>query len=342
MRAQILLILTIALAASLSHGATASRKTDVITFYNGDKITGEVKNLYAGILELNTNAMGTLKIEWQEIARLESLYNYEVRLSQGQRYYGRIDPSSRPGEITVSDVYGEHKIATLEIAEIRPVAKSFTDRIDVYLALGFSYTKASSLGQTSLNTTVSYEDEQSRNALTGRLIITDTENDTTRSSKLDMSRQVWTNRQDVYRFFTGSYETNDELALDYRFSVGGGLGKYFTDTFKSSWIGQFGMQALTEKSIRGETQESVEGILSTGYSTWKFDTPERNLKFGLSVYPSFTESGRVRADTDLKIRWEIVPDLYWDITAFGTYDNKAADKNSQFDYGVTTGLGWDY
>ena len=340
MRAHILLMLTIALAAS--HGATASRKTDVVAFYNGDRITGEVKNLYAGILELSTNSMGTIKIEWQEIARLESLYNYEVRLNQGQRYYGRIDPSSRPGEITVSDVYGEHKVSTLEIAEIRPVAKSFTDRIDVYLALGYSYTKASSLGQTSFNTTTSYEDERSRNALTSRLIITDTKEDTTRSSKLDLSRQVWTNRQDVFRFFTGSYETNDELALAYRFSAGGGLGKYFTDTFKSNWAGQVGVQALTEKAIRGETLESVEGILSTEYSTWKFDSPELNLKFGISVYPSFTESGRVRADTDLNVRWEIVSDFYWDITAFGSYDNKAADKSSQFDYGVTTGLGWDY
>ncbi|MEH6569737.1 MAG: DUF481 domain-containing protein [Halioglobus sp.] len=342
MRAHLLLMLTLVLAAGLSHGATANRKTDIITFYNGDKITGEVKNLYAGLLEFSTDAMGTLKVEWQEIAKLESLYNYEVRLTEGKRYYGKIDKSTRPGEITVSDVYGEHKVSNLEIAEIRPVAISFTDRIDIYLALGYSYTKASSLGQATFNTDISYEDEKSRNALTARLNITDTDDDTTRSSKLDLSRQVWTNRQDVYRFSSGSYETNDELALDYRFSVGGGLGKYFTDSFKSSWTGEIGAQALTEKSIGGDTQESVEGILSTEYSTWKFDSPELNIKFGISVYPSFTESGRVRADSDLSFRWEIVTDLFWDITAFGIYDNKAADSDAQFDYGITTGLGWEY
>ena len=335
-------MLTLVLAVGLSQNATANRKTDIITFYNGDKLTGEVKKLYAGLLEFSTGPMGTVKIEWQEIARLESLYNYEVRLTEGKRYYGRIDPSTRPGEITVSDVYGEHKISTLEIAEIRPVAKSFADRVDLYLALGFSYTQASSLGQGSFNTNMSYEDEKSRNSLAGRLNITHTSDDQTRSSKLDLSRQVWTKRQDLYRFSSGSYETNDELGLDFRFSAGGGLGKYFTDSFKSSWTGEIGMQVLTEKSIDGDTQESVEGVINTAYSTWKFDSPERNITFGISVYPSFTESGRIRADSDLQFRWEIISDLYWDITAFGTYDNKSADKNSQFDYGITTGLGWDY
>ena len=101
------------------------------------------------------------------------------------------------------------------------------------------------------------------------------------------------------------------------------------------------MQVLTEKSLVGDTQESVEGILNTQYATWKFSTPELHFKFGLSIYPSITESGRVRGDTDIKFRWEIIEDLFWDITAFGSYDNEAAE-NSQFDYGITTGVGWTY
>jgi hypothetical protein len=329
------------LFSSLAYSAGPDRKTDVVTLYNGDKITGEVKMLFGGLLEVSTHAMGTVQIEWQEIARVDSQYHYEIRLAEGKRFYGTMEESDRPGELNVSDVYGEHKVSSLEVVEIRPVAKSFKDRIDIYLSLGYSYTKASSLGQTSFNTDMKYEDEKTRNSLTGRLTVTDTDDDVTRSSRIDLSRSVWTDRQDTYRILLGSYEQNDELALDYRFSVGAGLGRHFTDSHKSTWTGAVGLQVLTEKSLLGDTQESVEGILNTQYATWKFSTPELHFKFGLTIYPSITESGRVRGDTDIKFRWEIIEDLFWDITAFGSYDNEAAE-DSQFDYGITTGVGWTY
>ncbi len=52
------------------HGATGpSRKTDIVTLYNGDRVTGELKSMYVGLLEINTNSMGTIQIEWQEIAK---------------------------------------------------------------------------------------------------------------------------------------------------------------------------------------------------------------------------------------------------------------------------------
>ena len=342
MRLHLLLLISLVLFTSLSQGAPGpSRKTDVVTLYNGDQVTGEVKSLFSGLLEVSTHSMGTVQIEWRDVARLESRYHHEVRLLEGKRYYGTIEKSSRAGELNVSDVYGEHEIAALEVVEIRPVSKSFKDRIDIYLAAGFSYTKASSLGQTSFNTDISYEDERTRNLLTARLMITDTDGDTTRSGKVDLSRSLWTNREDTYRIVLGSYETNDELSLDYRYSVGTGLGRNLIESPKSNWRGALALQLLTEKSLEGETQESVEAILNTHYSIYKFATPELHLKFALSIYPSLTESGRVRGDTDINFRWEIVKDLYLDITGFGTYDNKAAEESS-FDYGITTGIGWDY
>jgi len=333
--------LILALFAGLSHGAGASRKTDIITLYNGDKVTGEIKHLFAGLLEVSTNAMGTVKIEWQEISRLESMYHHEIRLATGRRYYGKIELSTRVGEIKISDLEGEHEVSALEIVEIRPVAKSFKDRIDVYLSAGFSYTNASSVGETNFNTDISYVTEKTRNSLSGRLIITDTEDSVTRSSKVDLSRSVWTHREDTYRVLLAGYETNDELSLDHRYSFGGGLGRHFIDTNRSSWTGAIGLQVLTEESLDGDSQESVEGFLNSGFSTWKFDTPELNMKLNGSLFPSLTESGRYRANLDANIRWEIIEDLFWDITAFGTYDNKAP-SDSRFDYGVTTGVGWTY
>jgi len=333
--------MTFVLFTSLSQAAEQSRKTDIITLHSGDRVTGEVKGLFAGLLEVSTDFMGTVKIEWKEIAKLESLYRYEISLAEGERYYGKIGTSPRSGEFRVSDAYGEHNVSTLEIVEIRPVSKTFKDRIDVYLALGYSYTKASSLGQTNFNADIGYETDAVRNVITGRLYVTDTDAKVTNSGRVDVRRSVWTKRKGSYRILLGTYETNDELNLDYRFSLGGGLGHQFVRSPNSTWEGALGLQLLTEESSNGNTTDSAEAVLDTHYSTWKYTTPELRLKLGLSIFPSLTESGRVRADTDINLRWEIVEDLYWEFRAFGTYDNQAAE-DSEFDYGISTGVGWDY
>ncbi len=335
------LIALILLAGGTGSPVWAHSKTDIVTLYNGDKITGEFKSMYGGIAELKTDALGTVKIEWKHIAHLQSDYHYDLRLSDGTRYFGTFATSAIPGQLKAVTDEGEHNVEMLQVVEMRPIESSFLDRIDIYLSAGYSYTKASSVGQTSFNTNISYEDEKSRNVFTGRTLITDTDDDVTNSTKYDVSRAVWTDRSQSFRVFYGRYEQNDELALEGRYTAGGGLGRYFIDTQKLRWMGSAGLQILTEKSVGGDQNESVEGFLSTNFAAWRFDTPELDLDFGFNLYPSFSEQGRLRGDTDIRLRWELIEDLYLDLTAFGTYDNKA-ETDHEFDYGITTGVGWTY
>jgi hypothetical protein len=319
-----------------------SRKTDIVTLYNGDRITGEIVSLYAGILEYKTDAMGTLKIEWKEIARIQSNYNYEIRLSDGKRLYGSMPASSIPGQMQVIDLYGEQELESLAVVELRPIEKNWYERIDVYLSAGYSYTKASSVAQTTFNTEVSYEDEKTRNALTSRLTNTVTDNGDSNSSKLDLSRRIWTDRAELFRLFYGNHERNDELGLDSRVALGLGWGRYWIDTNRMRFAGTMGIQGVTEQRVGSSSRsESLELFISTDFASWQFDSPEMDISLTGNLYPSLTEGGRVRADTDLRIRWELVSDLFWDVTAFGTYDNESA-QGGEFDYGITTGLGWKY
>ncbi len=318
----------------------AQRKTDIVTLYNGDRITGEIKSLSGGILRLSTDSMGTVSIEWQEIAHLQSEFYYEVRLSEGKRYFGSIEKAERPGEFHLTDLDGEHALEWLKVVEMRPIEKTFLERLDLYFAAGFSYNRASSVAQTSINTAIDYETEKSQNSLSGRVTFTDAEDETTSSSKLDLTRGVWTRHPNVFRALFGSYESNDELALDHRVGVGWGLGRYLVDNYKSRWYGLAGLQVITEQSKTEGSDQNLEFYLSSRFLTWRFDTPELDVDFGLTVYPSLTDRGRVRSSSDLRLRWELIEDLFFDITAYGSYDS-GADANNGVDYGVTTGLGWE-
>jgi hypothetical protein len=339
--------------------AQAHNKTDIITLYNGDRLTGELLSMYGGIVSLKTDALGTAKIEWKRVSQIESVYHYDIRLSSGERHFAAIGNTAITGQLKVIFDNDEHSFEMLEIVEIRPVENSFLARIDLYLSAGYSYTQASSVAQASFNTQISYEDENTRNTFSGRTTHTDTADDITSSSKLDLSRQVWTDRSKSYRTFYGRYESNDELALEGRYTLGAGLGRYFIDTQKIRWIGSAGLQVITEKQTvgtgeqcdadgepagcveAGDRRDSIEAFFSTEFAAWRFDTPELDLDLKFNVYPSLSESGRVRADTDIRIRWELIEDLYWDLTTFITYDNKAGIDH-EVDYGITTGIGWTY
>ena len=98
-----------------------------------------------------------------------------------------------------------------------------------------------------------------------------------------------------------------------------------------------GLQANTERDLAGEQQESVEGALKLEFATWKFDPPELDVRVTLNLYPSLTDSGRLRGDSDLRLRWELYRDLFWDVTAWGVYDNRNIGDGN-FDYGVSTGI----
>jgi hypothetical protein len=336
-------VLLLLASVFLSVSVHAQRKTDVITLYNGDRITGEIKTLQGGRLSLSTDAMGTLNIEWKEIASIDSNYNYELRLNDGQRLFGTVKPGSTPGTVTLADVFGEHSFGWQEVVELRAIEDTFRDRLDIYVSANYSYTKASQVSQTELRANISYEDENALNDLTSRFTVSDTNSEATTSSRITLSRKVWTDREGLYRQVFGGYESNDELGLDYRMTLGGGIGRYLIESNAQALNGGFGLQALEEKSVGGDTQGSVEAVMTMGYSRWRFDSPELDLSFDASLYPSLTERGRLRADTNARIRWEVIDDLYWDFSTWGSYDNAAVDDNAgEFDWGVTTGVGWDF
>ena len=321
--------------------ATANAKNDVIILFNGDHVTGEVKSLESGVLELSTDSMGTIKIEWQDIARLESDHFYEIRISDGARHLGSIEPTGQSGRVRVVDLNGEYEFDALRIVQIRPIEKSVLDRLEMYFSAGYSYSRASSIAQSSINTKMSYENEKSLNVLAGRASLTDSDDESTSSSRVDLDRAVWTSRKNIFTSSSANYESNDELGLDHRIGVGAGLGTFFIDTYRNRLIGIAGLQVITEESTNSGTDQNLELYFSGRYRAWRLDTPELDLDFGLTIYPSLTDSGRLRSASDLRLRWELIEDLFFDITAYGTYDNRA-DSSSGVDYGVTTGLGWEF
>ncbi|MEH6607964.1 MAG: DUF481 domain-containing protein [Halioglobus sp.] len=317
-------------------------KTDIVTLHNGDRVSCAIKSLYAGMLECSTDAMGTLRIEWDEIASINSDYGFQVRYADGSRHLGRIDSAGDIGTLSIVSDSTVFDADWLQVVELRPLEKTFKDATDIYLSLGYDYTKASSTTQVTMGLDISYEKERSRSSLQLRHDTSDTGDESFSSTKLNVARGFFNDRtRKLFRYGNSSYEANDQLALDYRVSIGGGFGRYFIDNHERQLIAAIGLQVNTEQDLVGKQQESLEGALKLEFNTWRFDPPELNLKLSVNLYPSFTDNGRLRGDSDLSLRWELYRDLFLDITTWGVYDNRNIG-DGDFDYGVSTGIGWDY
>src|SRR5687768_5703658 len=95
-------------------GAAHAQKTDVVTFANGDRITGEVKLLGRGRLEFSTDDAGTLYLEWDKLVSVVSTRRLEVVTGDGRRFLGSLGPA--PDRFVT--VIGDSETVSLPMAEV--------------------------------------------------------------------------------------------------------------------------------------------------------------------------------------------------------------------------------
>jgi hypothetical protein len=327
-------------------GLHAAPKTDIVVFRNGDRLTGEIKGLEKGRLELSTNAAGTVDIEWEDIASIETKQYLDVETSSGRRYFGRVPKDEQPGTMLVI-VEGEpqgQSLAMADVIRIAPIDQgSLIKRLDGYVTVGFNYTKANNETQFNLSGGISSRDRVREWSLDGSTTVnTQSDNETTSMYDVTLGNKRFLED----RWFAQTFATvqgNQELGLDIREVLGAGIGRYFAQDLHQEWSAFAGLAATRENFRSQSMQNSLEGVLATQYSYFRYDTPKRSIDAGIGVFPSLTESGRVRAEADVDARVEIVEDLFFDVSLYGSYDSKAdPSAPSDTDYGVVTSLGYSF
>jgi hypothetical protein len=101
---------------------------------------------------------------------------------------------------------------------------------------------------------------------------------------------------------------------------------------------------VTKEQFAGdETQQNLEAVLGTQYSYFRYDSPKASMDFTLNLFPSVTDFGRYRADSRLRARYELVKDLFFEVSLFDAYDSDPGDEaRSNSDYSLVTSLGYSF
>jgi len=335
------LIMTVVLTG-IAH--TAYAQTDILIFDNGDRLTGEIKGLERGRLSFETEATDTIQIEWENVAYLTSNQTLRIELGSGARYLGQLERTTAEAVLQVQTSAGRVSLDRETVVEIVPIETTFFDRLEIDIRGGYNFTKANGITQLNVGVDTVYrtEEREFQFGLNSNVSRSD-ETETAERESLDFLYL----RRRPNRWLMGAIanlESNDELGVDRRASVGGGAGRTLRQTNRSRFIWLTGLQ-FTEERLADATQpeNSVEGLGIVSFDWFRFDEPELDISTTLGVFPSLSDHGRVRANLGARVRWEIVEDLFWELGLDHSFDSdpliSGAEKS---DYIVSTSIGWSF
>ena len=374
--------LLLLLLASLHSIAMAHNKSDVVEMYNGDRITGEIMGMVNGDLKINPRYSPPISLDLQHIARIDSDYNYEILTDNNQRFYGNISSTDKSGELVFTSIDDAAVIQLLRITEIRPVEESFADRLTYTLGANFQFEP--DLLTYKLEGTAVYADRKGQYAARANIQQTTTRTYNGEQGRVDgepstaalfsIDNEVWTDlKGQRYRSVAAQYDYNDQLNNFGRVSIGAGLGRYWLDNQGVRLATTVGLQGVAEKIKTGddgptnlpsfcveeseavcsddtlarETLYSGEAFASASLIMYSLTDMDLDLNILGSLYPSLTESDRIRAHLEASLSWEIVSDLFVKLSWYSDFDSGDRDNEGlsplntrRLDYNILFGLDW--
>ena len=332
----------------------ASANTDVVVFDNGDRLTGEIKSLERGRLRFKTEATDTISIEWDNVAFLSSDQNIQIETYEGRRYLGRLKLSPALKTINV-EMDGDYlAIDASHVVLLTPIEEKGINRLDGDITAGYNFAKASEVEQLTFGLDMEFRTETRIFSLSADNSLSDSEdNEASQRSSVTLDyKRLWQNRWFISGMVSGN--RNDELGIDLRTSVGGGGGRIVRQTNHSATSVEGGLMLSHENLASPEfgqgnlvdpesDQDTVEAYLTLTWDWFRYDTPELDLSTSLEIIPNLTDSGRVRGELDVSLKWEIINDLFWEISVYDSYDSEPVVVGAeQNDYGIVTSLGYDF
>jgi hypothetical protein len=340
------LVLAIAAGTALAGPAWSAPQTDVIELENGDRITGEIRSLEYNQLKVGTYHMGTILVEWDKVTRVHSSQQLLLELTDGGRAYGQLAEARSPGTLLVDAGDGRppESLDLVRVVRMEQVAgQRFTDRFDGYASVGFDVKKANEQSNVDLAAGLSSRNQIREWSIDSSLSLT---NDSAgkQGERADL-QGVLKRFLRERNFYLGMLKLshNTELDLDLRTLAGGTVGHYFVQTNRAEWTGGVGLAVSSEVYASGERQKSLEGVLTTDFSIFRYDFPETDISGSLTLLPSLTDIGRVRAEAELGVKYEFVDDLFFELKLYSAFDSRQpGTKTRASDYSVTTSLGYSF
>lgn len=329
------------------HKIKIKHKDDIVVLDNGDRLTGQIKGLQNGMLYFKSDrAIGTLQLDWKTVRYVQSKARFEFETREGKLYIGYPSPSEDAsileGQIHLRmEDNSTIQLQTSDVLTIRELQENFWARFDLSLDAGITFTQANSQTQTNVQASLLFTNPRytfSANLSSLFSSQKDAE-DTSRQELVFLGNRYISRPWET--FGIGYFLRDNEQELNLRMTLGGGFRRMFLKGNRTRFSGVAGLAYTKENYFdEADNRNSLEVLTGLEFSSYRFRSSEINAY--VFVYPSLTEAGRIRVDSNSYWKWEIVKDLYWKVSMFNNYDNKPPEGTPNNNFGVTSSIGWTF
>jgi hypothetical protein len=316
---------------------------DVIFLKNGDRLSGDVKELSRDMLRYKTDSMGTIYVRWEDIQSIETEKFLRIELKSGRRVVGTLARADTPEQLVIATRKDDERYYFDELVAFVPLKlqRDWIDRIEGAVKFGLNGTKGSNTVQWNLGANALYRGEDWEISSRWDSIVTDKSDDTSteRINFINAYRKLLTNRW----FWTAllGYERNDELGIENRYSGGGGVGRFLMRSNSFELLFSSGLIASREFRIDAVSTQ-LDAYLTGSIAWFRHRFPKTDIRTDVTVLPSLTDSGRVRSNWDISVAREIIEDLNLDLSVYYTTDNQAPSEAGKDDWGIVTSIEYTF
>ncbi len=329
--------------------AIARTKTEVVVMKNGDRYTCEIVELVQGQLKVKTvNTSGTVSLNWMKVDRIESTQYYAVELSDGRTLAGiisKISPESDTSQdFRIVSQGHTDEVAASQVVAIERSGEQLSGRLSGGVSAGFNYAKGNNNVQYNLNANLNARGRTNEfiSALSSTFAGQSGGSNTTRN---DLLLQYW--KSVSQNWLLGNYDDflrSNEQQLDLRSTLGALVARRMIRTNRTSLIADAGVVFTIEryKKQPGQppTRRNAEATLGVNFSIFRFDSTRISAQS--MVFPSMTDPGRVRIDTNINGHVDLTHNIYWNVTAYSNYDSRPPFNVPNSDFGINIGVGWSF
>ncbi len=336
-------VLASVLVAGLAFtGVASADKSDIILFKNGDRLTGEVKVLDRGKIAFDTDATGVIKVEWDDIEQLYSKTTFEIALQNGERLYGSLAETTRHNEIRLQTDATALDLPIATVVRMTPIESRLIDRMNMSVNVGYSLAKANKLEQANVGYDFSYREEKRQITFSFDGSQSNSESDPSSTRTFaDLGYRQFLPAHAWDPFGIAQIERNDELGIDRRESVGGGMSRWLRDTNQSRIAFGVGLiRSLEDERGSTETKSDTEALIAMDFEWFRYDSPQLDVSTKFSVYNRLSGTREPRGNLDVNFKWEIFKDFFWSFSFYYTFDQQHETGTATNDYGSFVSLGW--
>src|SRR6188508_49906 len=111
-------------------------RIDTVDLTNGDHVTCEIIAMKSRSLQVRTETMGTVAIDWPDVAAMASTQLFEVELTDGSRLWGSLPPPAWTGRISVKTEGGTLTFPLEAVVSIVQLGKTLWQNRRGYLDFG--------------------------------------------------------------------------------------------------------------------------------------------------------------------------------------------------------------